>query len=48
MKIVSEPDYEDISNDMFSVVLAMHKSLDGIKRVESVVFPLLTLKHEFL
>lgn len=33
---------------MFSVVISMHNSLKGIKRVESVVFPLLELKNEFL
>ena len=48
MKIKSEPDYEAISSDMFSVVVEMLNSLKGIKRVESVVFPLLVLKHEFL
>ena len=41
MKIVSQPDYDDISKDMFSVVLSMHNSLKDIKRVESVVFPAL-------
>lgn len=48
MKIVSQPDYDDISKDMFSVVLSMHNSLKDIKRVESVVFPALQLKNEFL
>lgn len=48
MKIISSPDYEDVSRDMFSVVVSMHESLKGIKRVESVVFPLLKLKNEFL
>ena len=33
---------------MFNVVVSMHNSLKGIKRVESIVFPLLELKHEFL
>lgn len=48
MKIVSEPEFGDIHHDMFSIVRAMLESLHGIKRVESVVFPLLILKHEFL
>lgn len=48
MKIKSEPHYEDISKEMFKVVIVMLDSLKGIKRVESVVFPLLVLKHEFL
>lgn len=33
---------------MFSVVHGMLNSLKGIRRVESVVFPLLILKHEYL
>jgi len=48
MKIISQPDYDDIAKDMFSVVLTMHNSLKDIKRVESVVFPALQLKNEFL
>ena len=44
MKIVSQPDHDDIVKDMFSVVVSMHNALKGIKRVESVVFPLLTLR----
>ena len=48
MKIISQPDHDDIAKDMFSVVVSMHNALKGIKRVESVVFPLLTLKLEFL
>ena len=48
MKIVSQPDFEDIHADMFSVAKTMLQALKGIKRVESVVFPLLILKHEFL
>ena len=48
MKIQSVPHYEDISKEMFKVVVVMLESLKGIKRVESVVFPLLVLKHEFL
>ena len=48
MKIVSEPDLDDIYSEMFSVVHGMLNSLKGIKRVESVVFPLLILKHEYL
>jgi hypothetical protein len=48
MKIISQPDFEDIAKDMFSVVVSMHDALKGIKRVESVVFPLLELKTPFL
>ena len=47
-KISSRPDYDDISKDMFSVVVSMHEALKGIKRVETVVFPLLELKTPFL
>jgi hypothetical protein len=47
-KIISQPDYDDISKDMFSVVVSMHDALKGIKRVESVIFPLLELKTPFL
>lgn len=48
MKIISQPDHDDITKDMFSVVVGMHNALKGIKRVEGVVFPLLSLKLEFL
>lgn len=48
MRIVSQPDYEDITRDMFSVVRSMHDALKGIKRVESCVFPSLRLQQEFL
>ena len=47
-KIVSQPDYEQITADLFSVVVSMHDALKGIKRVESVVFPLLELKTPYL
>ena len=43
MKIISNPDYDDIRKDMFFVVRTMIESLKGIKRVETAVFPLLTL-----
>lgn len=48
MKIASQPDYEDIYKDMFSVFYAMYDSLLDIRRVETNVFPLLILKHEYL
>ena len=48
MKIVSVPDYDEITKDMFSVVKTMHNSLKYIKRVESVVFPLLILNTPYL
>ena len=47
-KIVTTPECDDVSKDMFSIVVHMHDALKGIKRVESVVFPQLKLKNPHL
>lgn len=47
-KIVSQPDHEQITADLFSVVVSMHDALKGIRRVESEVFPLLELNTPYL
>ena len=47
-KIITTPEADDISKDMFSVVMHMHDALKGIRRVESVVFPQLKMKNPYL
>ena len=47
-KIITTPECDEVAKDMFSVVVAMHDALKGIKRVESVVFPGLTMKNPHL
>ena len=47
-KIMTDPDCENIRNDMFEVVTNMHDALNHIKRCEAVVFPNLKLKSQYL
>lgn len=39
---------DDIQRDMLSIVKAMHDATKEVKRVETVVFPNLTLKNPHL
>jgi hypothetical protein len=43
-KIVTNPKLEMVHKDLFSVILDMHSSLQGIDRVDGIVFPLLQLR----
>lgn len=47
-KIVTEPVLDDIQKDMMSIVKAMHDATKEVKRVETVVFPRLTMKNPYL
>lgn len=43
-KVITSPELEKIHADMFSVVKSMHDATKDLKRVDAVIFPLLTLK----
>ena len=47
-KIITTPDCNEITDEMFSIVKAMHNALKEIKRCESVVLPQLKLRNPFL
>lgn len=47
-KVVTKPELDAVSQDLFSVVLAMHEALHEIDRVDGLVFPLLQLDDPFL
>lgn len=47
-KVVTKPELDAVSHDLFSVVLDMHSCLHEIDRVDGLVFPLLQLEHPFL
>ena len=47
-KISTKPELEAIKRDMFSLVLNMHKSLHDIDRVDTLVFPLLSMRTKTL
>lgn len=47
-KIVTEPVLDDIQRDMLSIVKSMHDATKEVKRVETVVFPNLTMKNPHL
>lgn len=43
-KILTNPKLETVHKDLFSVILDMHNSLQGIDRIDGIVFPLLQLR----
>ena len=43
-KILTNPKLETVHKDLFSVILDMHSSLQGIDRIDGIVFPLLQLR----
>jgi hypothetical protein len=43
-KILTSPKLETVHKDLFSVILDMHSSLQGIDRIDGIVFPLLQLR----
>ena len=47
-KIITTPDCNEITDEMFSIVKAMHNALKEIKRCESVVLPQLKLRNPYL
>ena len=47
-KIITTPDCNDITEEMFKIVSSMHSALKEIKRCESVVLPQLKLRNPFL
>ena len=47
-KIVTHPDLDTVSRDMFSVILNMHSSLESIDRVDKIIFPLLQMENPHL
>jgi len=48
MRVITTPDLESISKDMFSIVKAMHDALKGLKRIETTIFPTLELKQPII
>ena len=47
-RVVTRPELDQVSADLFSVVLGMHGALHEIDRVDALVFPLLQLKDPYL
>jgi hypothetical protein len=47
-KVVTQPELEKVSQDLYSIVPGMHGSLQEIERVDGIVFPLLLLEDRFL
>ena len=47
-KVVTRPELETVSRDLFSIILNMHSSLQQIDRIDGIVFPLLQLEDPYL
>ena len=47
-KIATSPDLDTVQKDLFSIIQEMHTSLEGIDRIDAIVFPLLKLDEKFL
>ena len=47
-KVITQPELDKVSQDLYSIVPGMHGALQEIDRVDGIVFPLLQLEDRFL